>query len=186
MFRRVTLVLLFVVVFCTLTFAAPPPQEAKATISITQPMQIPGSVLFPGTYIFKAIESYPGRTIVQVTDEQGTMVFSTFLAVPSNVTRPSETKTLILFPSRPAKKFPAVLAWFQPGQKSALQFVYDKELGAEIAKDVQSAVLVTNTTSDQLKQLKAAPIDAVLASGQTADVAQALQNTDVQAAVPNR
>jgi hypothetical protein len=175
------------VVTCALTFAAPPPQEAKATISIAQPTQIPGSVLFPGSYIFKSIESYPGRIIVQVTDEQGTLAFATFLAVPSNAIRPSETRTLILFSSRPAKKFPAVLAWLPAGQKSALQFVYDKELGTEIAKDVHSPVLVTNTTSDQVKQLKAAPIDAVLANGQLAEAAQALQNaTEVQAAVPHR
>jgi hypothetical protein len=147
----------------------------QVALTVSAPLQIPGSVLFPGTYIFKIVQSDPDRRIIQVFDERESMVFSTFIAVP-NRRRSSEVQRLE-FANRPMKKFPAVKAMSFPNERYLLQFVYDKDTASELAKDVNEAVLWTDAKNDQLNEMKLASIRSVDINGISTDRDVALQTT---------
>jgi hypothetical protein len=55
-------------------------QRTKFTFST--PVEIPGRVLLPGTYVFKLADSSSNRNIVQVYDKDEKQLYGTFLAIP--------------------------------------------------------------------------------------------------------
>lgn len=64
----------------------------KTTVTITQPMEIPGQVLQPGTYVFKVMDIVGTRNIMQVTNE--TKVFATIISVPNYRIAPTDNSVV--------------------------------------------------------------------------------------------
>jgi hypothetical protein len=83
----------------------------KTTIKFGVPVEMPGHVLEPGTYVFKLLDSPSNRNIVQVTNERENQVYGTFLSVPAYRMHPS-SKTVLAFDERPGKSPMALTKWF--------------------------------------------------------------------------
>src|SRR5580658_1588656 len=88
-------------------------QETIFTFS--GPVEIPGQVLEPGTYVFKLADSQSDRNIVQVFNKRENHLFGTFLTIPDYRLKPAG-KTIITFEERAEGSPEAVRAWFYPGQ----------------------------------------------------------------------
>ena len=73
-------------------------KATKATIN--EPVQIPGTVLEPGTYTFKLAENRSGRQVVQVFNDSETKLLATVLALSNYQLEPSG-KTILEFAERP-------------------------------------------------------------------------------------
>src|SRR5437870_1724751 len=75
------------VVLLTFCVAATASQlfDKKTTITINQPMEIPGTpavVLPPGTYVLKLLNSASSRSIVQFLNADETKRYSTVIGIP--------------------------------------------------------------------------------------------------------
>ena len=120
----------------------------KTTITFSGPVEIPGvhltgwGVLPAGTYVFKILDSQSDRHIVQIFNQDETMIYATILAIP-NYRLKATDKTVITFTERPAGEPEALRAWFYPGRNWGEEFVYPKAKAIALAKASNTPVLFT-------------------------------------------
>lgn len=107
--------------------------DQKTVFTFNVPVEIPGQVLVPGTYVFKLADSQSDRNIVQVFNKDETHLYGTFLDIPDYRLKP-RGKTVITFEERARNSPEAVKAWFYPGENYGHQFVYPKVKAVELAK----------------------------------------------------
>src|SRR5476651_542412 len=56
--------------------------EKKSTLTITTPLEVPGAILEPGTYVVKLVDTQSNRNIVTFTSADEKKVFATAIATP--------------------------------------------------------------------------------------------------------
>ena len=100
--------------------------DKKTVVTFSAPVEIPGKVLTPGTYVFKLLDPSSERKIVEVYDKDEKKLYATILAVPDYRLKPSD-KPLIRFEERPSNTPEAIKAWFYPGDNYGVEFVYPHE-----------------------------------------------------------
>src|SRR5580658_3524461 len=94
--------------------------DKKTTITFSGPVEIPPvyitgmRVLPAGTYVFKLVNSSSDRHIVQIFNQDQTMIYATILAIPNYRLTPKD-KTVITFNEGIAGKPENLRAWFYPG-----------------------------------------------------------------------
>jgi hypothetical protein len=89
--------------------------DQRTVVSFSAPVEVPGQVLLPGTYVFKLADSSADRNIVQVFNKDENHLYGTFLAIPDYRVKPAD-KTIITFDERPVGSPEAVKSWFYPGE----------------------------------------------------------------------
>ncbi|MFZ0910601.1 MAG: LPXTG cell wall anchor domain-containing protein [Candidatus Acidiferrales bacterium] len=106
----------------------------KATkVTFSEPVQIPGTVLPPGTYTFTLADSQSNRHIVQIYNDTRTQLITTVLAIPNYQLQPAG-KTILEFAERPSGQPIALQAWFYPGDNFGQEFVYPKSEAAQLSQ----------------------------------------------------
>ncbi len=164
----------------------------KTVITFSNPVEIPGvhlvgwGVLPAGTYVFKIFDSQSDRHIVQIFNQDETIVYATILAIPNFRLRATD-KTVMTFRERPAGQPEALRAWFYPGRNWGEEFVYPKAKAIELAKVENTPVLflaadIPLEVSEPIKsvdhpvvvQLKQAPIRAIQPTGEEVPLAVAV------------
>ena len=162
----------------------------KTIITFSGPVEIPGvhlvgwAVLPAGTYVFKILDSQSDRHIVQIFNQDETMIYATILAIP-NYRLKATDKTVMTFTERPAGEPEALRAWFYPGRQWGEEFVYPKARAMAIAKATNTAVLFTpaelpvevvepikSADAPVVAQLRIAPIMAVKPTGEEVQLAE--------------
>lgn len=93
----------------------------KTIMKLTEPMQIEGVLLQPGTYVFKLMDSMADRHIVRIMNEDETEVVATVIGTPHYELEPPN-KTQLDFWETPAVTPPGVKTWHYPGEMLGLQF----------------------------------------------------------------
>jgi hypothetical protein len=162
----------------------------KTTFTFTQPVEIPMvhltgmSVLPPGTYVFKLLNSDSDRHIVQIFNKSETKIYATILAIPNYRLKPTK-RTVLTFNEGLKGKPEALRAWFYPGANWGEEFVYPKDKAIELAKVSNIAVLaVTADVKLEAEKpeevavvtvLQQAPIVAVKPTGEVVEIAQVIQ-----------
>jgi len=164
----------------------------KTTMTFSGPVEIPGvhltgfGVLPAGTYVFKILDSQSDRHIVQIFNQDETMIYATILAIP-NYRLKATDKTVVTFTERPAGEPEALRAWFYPGRNWGEEFVYPKARAMVLAKASNTPVLYTPVelpleVAEPIKsadapivvQLRSAPIMAVKPTGEDMQLAEAV------------
>jgi hypothetical protein len=162
----------------------------KTVITFSQPVETPGvhikgwAVLPPGTYVFKLLGSPSDRHIVQIFNQDETVVYATVLAIP-NYRLKVTSKTVLTFRETPPGEPDVLRAWFYPGKNFGEEFVYPKERALALAKVTNSPVLytpaeipaevvapITSAEEPVVVQLKQAPVLAVKPTGEDVEIAQ--------------
>ncbi len=106
-------------------------RDKKTKVTISEPVEVPGVVLEPGTYVFKLVESSNDRHIVIIKNERENHTYATIFAVPNYRVRPTG-KSVISFWETPAGQPHALRAWFYPGDYYGQEFLYPKTRVTEI------------------------------------------------------
>jgi LPXTG-motif cell wall-anchored protein len=106
----------------------------QTTITINQPIEVPGAVLPAGTYIFKLVDSPSNRNIVQVLNPRQNHVFATVIAI-NNYQMEPKGHTVFTFYEVPAGQPQPVRAWFYPGDNYGQEFVYPKHQQAQLVQN---------------------------------------------------
>src|SRR4051812_29028393 len=119
-------------------------KTTKVTFNDT--VQVPGTVLAPGTYTFKLADSSANRHIVQIFNEDNTSLVTTVLAVPNYRLEPSG-KTVLAFAERPVNQPEALEAWFYPGDNFGQEFVYPESEARQLSQ--LNKVEVPSTGSEE-------------------------------------
>jgi hypothetical protein len=173
----------------------------KTVITFAQPVETPGvhmkgwAVLPAGTYVFKVLDSQSDRHIVQIFNQEETIMYATVLAIPNYRLRPTD-KTVITFRETPPGQPDVLRAWFYPGKNFGDEFVYPKAKALELAKETNAPVLYTpaEVTSEVaapiqsaqeplVVQLKQAPVLAVKPTGEDVEIAQVVTAPPAEALV---
>lgn len=134
--------------------------DKKTTLTFNEPVQVPGTTLPAGTYVFKLADSQSDRTIVQIFNADGTKLITTILAIPDYRTK-TPSKTIISFNERPSGQPEALRAWFYPGDNFGVEFVYPKQRATELAQANQQPVLSTREEVTDTPSMKSATVEPV-------------------------
>jgi len=105
----------------------------KTVITINEPMEVPGAILQPGTYVFKLVDSQSDRHIVTIMNQREDHTFATILAIPNYRIHPT-AKSVFSFWETPAGQPKALRAWFYPADNFGQEFRYPKTRATEITK----------------------------------------------------
>lgn len=111
-------------------------------VTVNEPVQLPNTVLQPGTYTFRLADSSSDRHIVQVFNADGTRLITTVLAIPNYQLEVSD-KTILAYSERPIGEPVALKAWFYPGDNFGQEFVYPKQMAATLSQMNDTEVPVT-------------------------------------------
>ncbi len=127
--RRVVLVTLCTVgiVSClSVTRARADAWDKKTVLTINEPIQVRDTMLQPGQYVFKLVDSSSDRHIVQIFNGDQTHLIDTILAIPNYRLNPEGRQ--FAFYETPAGSAKALRAWFYPGDNFGQEFPYPKHL----------------------------------------------------------
>jgi hypothetical protein len=151
--------------------------DKKTIFTFNAPVEVPGKVLTPGTYVFKLLNSQADRHVVQVYNKDQNQLIGTFLTIPDYRMKPPD-KPLITFEERAAGAPEAIKSWFYPGDNYGNEFVYPKARAVQLAQQSkqnvpsmpsQLASNITTASADQNSQkvteMKQADIKAEEPSG---------------------
>ena len=97
----------------------------KTVMTVKEAIQLPHTVLQPGTYVFKLADSLSDRHIVQIFNADETHIIATILAIPNYRLKPTG-KSVFRFWETPAGNPKAMRAWFYPGDNFGQEFAYPK------------------------------------------------------------
>jgi hypothetical protein len=101
--------------------------DKETVFTFNEPVEVPGHVLMPGTYVFRLADTQD-RDVVQIFSEdshQREHLVTTVLAIP-DIREETPDKPSIRFEERRAESPEAVRSWFYPGDRTGWEFVYPK------------------------------------------------------------
>ena len=101
------------------------PVYKRTEVTFTQPVEIPGQVLMPGTYVMKLLDPYMDRNIVRFYNAQENHMYAMVFAVPDYRLTPTD-HTVITFEERAHNAPQAIKEWFPAGDNWGEEFVYGK------------------------------------------------------------
>ena len=141
--------------------------DKQTLVTFSNPVEVPGTVLPAGTYVFK-IANTQDRQVVQIFTQNQKQVLATIEAVPDYRAQTTD-KPVISFEERPSGKPEAVRSWFYPGENYGVHFVYPKsakEADTEAATSPEPPAMVppvSESIAPMVSELSAPPVQPVLA-----------------------
>jgi hypothetical protein len=152
--------------------------DKKTILTFSEPFEVPGvdaQILPAGTYVFKILDSWSDRNIVQIFSADETHVYTTILAI-ANYRLKATDKTVLTFKERGAGQPEAIKAWFYPGQTWGQEFVYGKKRAIELAKIVNEPVLAMPIETEvPVETLRSVPVAAIKPTGDEIPVAEVVE-----------
>jgi hypothetical protein len=97
--------------------------DKKTLVTFGFPVRVPGVVLPAGVYMFEIVDLKADRSVVRVTNEEGTKVYATVIAIRDFRLETTEETTLV-FGESPANIPAPLVSWFYPGKQYGYEFVY--------------------------------------------------------------
>lgn len=93
----------------------------KTILTVNQPIEVEGTVLNPGQYVLKTLDSLSNRHIVQIFNGDATQLVTTILAIPAYRLAPTGD-TELKFYEMSAGQPRALHTWFYPGDNFGAEF----------------------------------------------------------------
>jgi len=113
--------------------------EKKSTLTITTPLEVPGAVLDPGTYVVKLVDTQSNRNIVTFTSADEKKVFATAIATPHVAADDPRHSTFVFYAS-PEGSTKVLRTWFAPNDRYGQDFVYPAERAAALRQTTNTEV----------------------------------------------
>jgi hypothetical protein len=133
--------------------------EKTSTLTITTPLEVPGAILDPGTYVVKLVDTQ--NNIVSITSVDGKKIYATAICAPHE-TADEPRHTEFMFYSVPEGANKVLRTWYRPNDRFGQDFLYSPDRAAALK-------LVTNTevpalTAEQSAQLATRPAPPAVVS----------------------
>jgi LPXTG-motif cell wall-anchored protein len=101
--------------------------DKKTILTVNEPIQVRETVLQPGKYVFKLMDSQSDRHIVQIFNYDQSRIIDTQLAIPNYRLQPTGDSRFAFWET-PEGSTRALRAWFYPGDNFGQEFPYPKHL----------------------------------------------------------
>jgi hypothetical protein len=101
--------------------------DKKTILTVNEPIQVRDTVLEPGKYVFKLLNSSSDRHIVQIFNADQSHIIATELAIPNYRLKPTGDSKFAFWETPPGNA-KALRAWFYPGDNFGQEFPYPKHL----------------------------------------------------------
>jgi hypothetical protein len=99
--------------------------DEKTIITVSQPVDVQGTILPAGQYVLKLQDSPSNRSVVFVFNSEETRLITTVLAVHAYRLDPTDKSAFSFYDSGAGQ--PAALhTWFYPGENSGFEFLERK------------------------------------------------------------
>jgi len=131
--------------------------DKRTVLTVTEPMQIRETLLEPGQYVLKLLDSNSDRHVVEIYNADQTHLINTVMAIPDYRLQPTGGSRFLMWET-PVGSAKALKAWFYPGDNFGQEFPYPKSL----------TVISQASTSTYLP-----PAPAAAATTETTDQSQA-------------
>src|SRR5271166_1341533 len=132
--------------------------DKRTVMTVHETIQVPNTVLPPGTYVIKLLSSPSNRHIVQIFNAEENKLLTTILAIPNLRLEPTGD-TVFTFWEMPPGQPRALRAWFYPGDNFGQEFAYPKTKAVAIATVAHTEVPTTEAVKPA--EMEAAPIAQV-------------------------
>jgi len=96
-------------------------------LTVKQPIQVTNTVLQPGQYVLKLLNSQSNRDVVEIFDHDQRHIINTIIAVPTMRLHPTG-RTVFTFWETPPGTDRALRDWYYPGFEYGHEFPYPKHL----------------------------------------------------------
>jgi hypothetical protein len=142
------------------------PMDLRTEFTFSQPVELPGVTLPPGTYIFRFADATTGRMVMQVqAKDQSSKTYGMFMTISAQRPKPSDDAEL-RFMETPAGQPTAVKTWWYPGRTIGREFIYPKSQARRLAQATSQTVLTTKAEDVTNEQMKTADLSYVSPTGQ--------------------
>jgi hypothetical protein len=129
----------------------------ETTLTFNKPLEVPGMVLAPGTYVFRLLDSASDRNVVQIFNADESHLYENVLAIPAYRLEPTD-KTVVTFEERAKGSPEAISTWFYPGDNTGEEFVYAPINTTAVASlAAEKAVSTSGKTSAAAPQTRSKP-----------------------------
>jgi len=99
--------------------------DKTTKVTFGEAVQVPGTVLPPGSYVFKLADTNASRHVVEIFTKDRQHLVTRFIAIPGARLNAADT-AIVTLEEEPAGTPEAVKRWFYPGDNKGLEFVYAK------------------------------------------------------------
>lgn len=139
---------------CTLAAAAMLPLTASAQgglpnqdtfFTFSQAVELPGTTLPAGTYLFALADGATNRHVVRVMSQDRKTLHATLLAIPNYTLDKASDEPQVRFMEGPETGPQAVKVWFYPGRTTGHEFLYPRSQAMKLAARTGESVLTTKT-----------------------------------------
>lgn len=96
--------------------------DEKTIITISQPIEVQGTILPAGQYVMKLQDSPSNRSVIYVFNSEETRLMTTVLAIHAYRLDPTNKSDFSFYES-PAGQPPALHKWFYQGDNYGLEFL---------------------------------------------------------------
>ncbi len=97
----------------------------RTILTVNETIQVQDTVLQPGQYVFRLLDSNSDRHVVQIFNRRENHIYATILAIPSQRLEPTG-RTEFTFWETPAGTARAMKDWYYPGDLFGSEFLYPK------------------------------------------------------------
>ena len=147
------------IAFATGLFRAQADQWDKKTIlTVNQTIQVQDTVLQPGKYVFKLMNSNSDRHIVQIFNDDQSHLINTMLAIPNYRLQPTGDSRFTFYETPPGYAR-AMRAWFYPADNFGQEFRYPSHLTVLEASVRQTTVPQETTANRETTEVTTKPAE---------------------------
>jgi len=164
---RIAAVSAFALLISLSAFAQSP---EVSTLPITEPTDVGGTILQPGTYMIRVLRSFADRNKVQVTNADRSIVYVSALTVPHQL-EPGEEVPNTMFVYYPAGEgMPRALrTWFAPNpvaSQGGHDIIYEASRAQQLAR-LSKTNVVYYPTEVAVADIDTAPLEVVTPTAST-------------------
>ena len=137
------------------------PPDKKSTLTTATPIEVPGAILDPGTYVVKLVETQNNRNVVTITSVDEKKIFATTICTP-HVAAEDPRHTTFMFYSTPEGANKVLRTWYAPNDRYGQDFVYPPDRAAALRQMTNTEVPAL--TAEQSTELTNRPAPVAVVS----------------------
>lgn len=130
--------------------------DHDSTLSIAAPVEVPGAILDPGTYVVKLVETQSNRDVVTITSEDGKKLYATVICAPHPTTEAPRHATFVFY-SVPEGANKVLHTWYAPHDSIGLDFIYPPDRAAALRQVTNEEVPALTAEQSNALASRAAP-----------------------------
>jgi len=130
--------------------------DHDSMLTVATPVEVPGTILDPGTYVVKLVETQADRDVVTITSEDGKKVYATVICAPHPTTEAPRHATFVFY-NVPEGANKVLHTWYAPNDSIGLDFIYPPDRAAALRQETNEEVPALTAEQSNALSSRAAP-----------------------------